>query len=887
MAEQTWLESIQKLLEDQPKKGILHYSDVAAALAERDPARFGPALQRATPDRTTYTLLLRAPEVFEKLGQGWFAYRPWGAVTDEKLQLSSDGGEALRQAVTALKEAAGTTSSVLDELLEDPEWRETEAQLREAALDKAREILLGGDLDGGRVGELLSEWSKCGGRKPGVVQKNRFAPAFIGIYVQKYREQVDLLNDWVEALREAVTDSARVSSTLDTLWGRGDLAFAGTILPTTVLYTLNPETWFPWTDTLARGLRSAFDVGSGRADGSGEGYLIYCAGVRDYLDREGLSPHLADVALTRESLQASARVRKPRRQAGFGAEGFDLLAEIATTDGANAEWFTDRRVIYRDQVRLPLAALIERVAREVIQPVVNDAGLLGDDTVVVETKRVLARINAQSPRANGSMYYPYLWGAFFPTSQEKRQTASQLFLTIHPAGVDIGLALDSGPAEAQKRFETCVSGGDVASRLQRWLATDGSILELRRFSLDGGPSIESTPVDSVADLKALTASGGGWALVFRLSSEEAREEDVGDAVERATRALLPFFLIGLTDDPATVLDQLGLPAVESEEEPDEAEKDDVQQIGYSLDQLQADTHLEKAWLQEVALAATFDSKRRGAPGQIVLYGPPGTGKTYLAEQVALHLVDGDPKRVEVVQLHPAFSYEHLVEGYRPREQDGVLLFRIEDGILPKLLARIRQSGKRHVLVLDEMNRGDLPQILGELMYLLSRRGTGAEVQLARSGKPLSLPDRLSIIGTMNTADRSIAHVDFALRRRFRFFRVQPSAKVIESLVGQQVGPDWAASLSSLLSETNERLSRCGRGFEIGHSYFLEVNDEQALQEVWDREILPSVEDWLDFDPVALRPFSWENTRKRLRHATAVLAGDEDAVLQPDLEDDDA
>ncbi len=544
MAEQTWLESTQKLLENQTRRGLLHYADIAAALAEQDPERFAPAPRRVTPHFTVWRTLDEADD-FEKVGGGWFAYHPWGAVGDEKLQLSSDGGKALRQAVTALKEAAGTTSSALDELLDDAEWRETEAQLREAALDKARAILSAGDLDGGRVADLLSEWSKCGGRKPGVVQKNRFAPAFIGIYVQKYREQVDLLNDWVEALREAVDDRAKVSSTLDTLWGRGDLAFAGTILPTTVLHTFNPEIWFPWTDTLARGLRSALDVGSGRADGSGEGYLIYCAGVRDYLDREGLSPHLADVALTRESLQASARVKKPRRQAevGFGAEGFDLLAEIATTDGANAEWFTDRRVIYRDQVRLPLAALIERVAREVIQPVVNDAGLLGDDTVVVETKRVLARINAQSPRANGSMYYPYLWGAFFPTSQQKRQTASQLFLTIHPTGVDIGLALDSGPAEAQKRFETCVSGGDVAKRLQRWLATDGSILELRRFSLDGGPSIESTPVDSVADLKALTAPGGGWALACRLSSEEAREADVGDAVERATRALLPFFSI--------------------------------------------------------------------------------------------------------------------------------------------------------------------------------------------------------------------------------------------------------------------------------------------------------------------------------------------------------
>jgi hypothetical protein len=874
VAEQTWLESTEQLLSQQSERGAVHYVDLTAALAERNPTSFGPAPRRLTPERTVYTQLLRAPETFEKLGRGWFIYRPWGDVGDAKIQVSGDGGESLKKQIADLKEAAGATGTALDFLFEDETRRDQEAALREEAMGRARGVIAAGSLNSETVGTLLSEWSTCGGKKPGIVLHNRFAPAFIGIYVQKYREQVDLLDDWVSALREAAEDEQMVPAVLDTLWGRADLAFAGTILPTTVLHTLRPDVWFPWTDTLARGLRSALGVGSGRADGSGVGFLAYCDGVRDYLDREGLSPHLADAALTRESLQVAKTTRKRKAKAAvaFGEDGFALLQEIADTSGGNAEWFGERRTVYLEQVRRPLQALVERVAREVIQPVVNDAGLIGDDQIVVEPKRVMARINAQSARPNGSMYYPYLWAAFFPVSHERRQAAAQLFVTAHRGGLDIGMALDSGPDSARSQFAAALADPGVSDRLQRWLSSEASMLELRKFSLDGGPANETSVIESVSSVARLAEPDGNWSLVGRLSISEALEADSGDRIELAARALLPFFLLALTSEPISVIDRLGLSA----EEVEEADEEETPELGYSLDQLQADTHLEKAWLQEVALAATFDQQRRGAPGQIVLYGPPGTGKTYLAERVALHLVDGDRSRVEVVQLHPAFSYEHLMEGYRPVEQDGTLLFRLQDGLLPGLLKRIRESGKRHVLVLDEMNRGDLPQILGELMYLLSRRGTDARVRLARSKKEMWLPDRLSIIGTMNTADRSIAHVDFALRRRFRFFRVQPSEKVIQSLVGQEVGPDWAAALSSLLTETNERLASVGRGFEVGHSYFLDVDDERSLQEVWDREILPSIEDWLDFDPVALRPFGWEATRKRLQKASAVVAGEVEA-----------
>jgi 5-methylcytosine-specific restriction protein B len=209
------------------------------------------------------------------------------------------------------------------------------------------------------------------------------------------------------------------------------------------------------------------------------------------------------------------------------------------------------------------------------------------------------------------------------------------------------------------------------------------------------------------------------------------------------------------------------------------------------------------------------------------------------------------------------------------------VFERRDGVLLRLCERILQTGKRHVLILDEMNRGDLPLIFGELMYLLSRRGKRAPVCLAKSGRQLDLPDLLSIIGTMNTADRSISHVDFALRRRFRFFRVAPEPRVIEAIVGPRQGPAWAASLSRLLSETNDLLGRTGRGFEIGHSYLLDVDGPEALREVWDREVLPTIEDWLDFDPRALKPFALDRLLKKVeREDSSAGAAEGEGVDEP-------
>ena len=866
MSEQTVPEIIAAFLDHRPIRGLVHYVDLTAALAQDYPDRFQVTEGRKTPHFSVFRTLSESDD-FEALGEGWFRYRSWNEA--DRLQLSADGGAALKAASKTQRGGGRTSNSaaLLDAILDDPQRREAEVALRRAAITEARELLQRGPLEPEGLTTLLRQWSLTGGRKPGSVQVNRFAPAFVGMYPRRYQEQLGIIHEWVLALRTA----ENVSRVLDELWARRDLDFAGVIFPTMVLHTLDPDRWFPWTDSLARGLQSA-GLGVGRADGSGAGYLAYCEGVRSYLSREGLNPHLADASIAREALSSSEDDAPPIPEARFGPEGFALLTALQTATGAGREWFEPHRLTYDRQIRAPLTDLVTQIGQKLVDPLVNRHRLLGEDSMVTDPKRVMARINAQSPRPNGSYYYPYLWGAFFPASQERRQGACQLFISVHAVGIDVGVAMDAAPTATRARFATALTSPH-ARRLEAWLAEDPP-LTLREFSLSMGPAAQVHRVTALSDLDVLSAVGRSMALMIRLEPKEAASPEIYALAERAVRRLLPFFVAAVVDELGPSLDVLGVPSATIVEETEEAEEIPLKPLtSYSLDQLQADTHLEKAWLQDVVNAASFDKQKRGAVGQVVLYGPPGTGKTFLAEKVALHLVDGDRSRIEVVQLHPAFSYEHMMEGYRPKEVAGNLVFKLEDGVMLRLRERILRSGRPHVLILDEMNRGDLPQILGELMYLLSRRGKDSTVQLARSGRSLDLPDQLCIIGTMNTADRSISHVDFALRRRFRFFRVSPAVKVVESVVGAHSGPEWAAVLCALLDQTNEALGKAGRGFEIGHSYLLDVPDERALREVWEREILPAIEDWLDFDPSALKPFSWEHTVQRIRRTQAAMQGD--------------
>ena len=246
---------------------------------------------------------------------------------------------------------------------------------------------------------------------------------------------------------------------------------------------------------------------------------------------------------------------------------------------------------------------------------------------------------------------------------------------------------------------------------------------------------------------------------------------------------------------------------------------------------------------------------------LILQGPPGVGKTFMCRRLAYALMgEKDDDRVEMVQFHQAYTYEDFIQGYRPDEEGG---FTRQDGVFVKFCrdARRADDAKPHVFIIDEINRGNLSKIFGELMMLLEPDKRGPEwavpLQYAKSrDETFYVPENVYIIGMMNTADRSLAMVDYALRRRFAFVDLKPrfNDAFEEFLAEREVPEALIAEIRRRLTALNERIAEdttnLGKGFCIGHSYFCPSGDVKESQEWYNRvieyEVKPLLEEyWFD------------------------------------------
>jgi 5-methylcytosine-specific restriction protein B len=292
--------------------------------------------------------------------------------------------------------------------------------------------------------------------------------------------------------------------------------------------------------------------------------------------------------------------------------------------------------------------------------------------------------------------------------------------------------------------------------------------------------------------------------------------------------------------------------------------------------------LDEGYLREIA--DLLDHRR-----QVIFYGPPGTGKTYVARELAWAL-SGDKARVRLVQFHPSYAYEDFIEGYRPKA-GGDPGFELRNGPF-KALAQAALADRSHdyYLVIDEMNRGNVAKVLGELYFLLEYRDE--KIQLQYSAEPFELPPNLRIIGTMNTADRSIALLDAALRRRFAFIPFFPDRPPVEGLLRRWLRKNRPemAWVADVVDRANERLA--DRNGAIGPSFFLKSDlDEGRLEGIWRHEIGPYLEDHFLDDPERLREFELPALRGRPSavpadvspgaDATATVAGDAPSTADED------
>ena len=563
----------------------------------------------------------------------------------------------------------------------------------------------------------------------------------------------------------------------------------------------------------------------GLADALRERFRVHPLEVGDLLGRFG----------RRSPLPARGRF------GGFARDTFHFLDELA--DNNSAEWMAAARDRYRYAVRSPLVELCDALAERYVRPVLG-----GEYGWELETEakpgRALSSV-CKNDYGQSGPYQPVLWATFYQRHATKK-TAAQLFARLAADGLAVGFHLSRTARADGRRFRANVQahGPLLFEALQ---ATGGAAL---RFA--GGVDAPGVILGSAADLREWAANKDLVAGV-RLGPAEAvarTEELVGDAILTFDR-LLPLFAAAVMDDPTPVLlKRAGRPGG-----------------GFDRTAFREATLLAEPWLDRaIGLLA--------AKRQLVLQGVPGTGKTHVARCLARHMTGDRPERLATVQFHPAYSYEEFVEGIRPKSDGGTVAYPVEPGVLVRFAERAtRHPAEPHVLLVDELNRGNLPRVFGELLYLLEYRDQA--VTLPYSKAPFRLPPNLLLLATLNPADRSVTPLDQATRRRFAFIDMPPDAAVLSRWLTRHPpadpDPEFGGQLVNWFERVNAQLARdFGPERQVGHAYWLrEQMTRDVVRSTWEHEVRPALADLFAGHPARLdrlAPFAPEPSdgRKRRR-----------------------
>ena len=231
----------------------------------------------------------------------------------------------------------------------------------------------------------------------------------------------------------------------------------------------------------------------------------------------------------------------------------------------------------------------------------------------------------------------------------------------------------------------------------------------------------------------------------------------------------------------------------------------------------------------------------------------------MAKHLARHLIGGGDGFDEIVQFHPAYAYEDFIEGIRPKSNEaGGLEYPMIPGRFLEFCEKSKSRKGNCVLIIDEINRADLAKVFGELMYLLEHR---KELIPLSGGRLFQIPKNVQIIGTMNTADRSIALVDHALRRRFAFLRLGPNYDVLQRYHEKRKANFSIKGLIESLRNLNNQIN--DPHYEVGISFFLRDNLENDIEDIWNMEIEPYLEEYY-FDRVTnVENFRWDKIRSKI------------------------